>query len=64
MTEISPVELQKALKGAHYPSSRDELVRCAQDNGAEQMIMDELEHLPSGEFDNPSDVQKAVFPTG
>ncbi|MCC9305896.1 DUF2795 domain-containing protein [Kitasatospora sp. RB6PN24] len=61
MADVSPIELQMALKGANYPSSRDDLMRCAENNGADQTIMDELSHLPSQDFENPSEVQKAVF---
>ncbi|MET9549131.1 DUF2795 domain-containing protein [Streptomyces sp. NPDC006627] len=35
MADISPIDLQKALKGAEYPCNRDNLVSLAEDNGAD-----------------------------
>ena len=32
--DVNPIELQKHLKGADYPASRDDLVALARDNGA------------------------------
>ena len=61
MASISPIDLQKALKGAQYPSSRDDLVTLAKDNGADDTLVDKLAHAPTDEFDGPDDVQRAVF---
>jgi hypothetical protein len=64
MATISPVDLQKALKGANYPSDRDALVGCAKSNGAEASLVNKLEHLDRDRFDGPNDVEKAVFRGG
>jgi hypothetical protein len=55
------IELQKALKGAKYPASRDALVECARSNGASAALVDTLEHVERYEFGGPEDVEKAVF---
>jgi len=61
MTTISPIDLQKALKGADYPADRDELVSLAKDNGAGEQLVAALARAPMDRFDGPNDVQKAVF---
>ncbi|MGW4224259.1 DUF2795 domain-containing protein [Streptomyces bauhiniae] len=64
MADLSPIDLQKALKGAEYPASRDDLVSVARNNGAGDQVVDKLEHSGTQRFDGPNDVQKAVFGNG
>ncbi|MEU9925637.1 DUF2795 domain-containing protein [Streptomyces griseoluteus] len=64
MADLSPIDLQKALKGADYPASRDDLVSVARSNGADDKVVDKLEHAGKRRFDGPNDVQKAVFGKG
>ena len=61
MARISPIELQKALKGADYPADRDSLVQCAKANKAPTHLVDVLADLSRDDFDGPNEVQKAVF---
>ncbi len=57
----NPIELQKALSGASYPSKKQDLIGHAKDNGADKEILDALENLPDGDISGPDQVQKAVF---
>lgn len=61
MANLSPIGLQKTLKGATYPSSRDRLVSCAESNGADGEVVQQLSGLDVDRFDGPNDVEKAVF---
>ncbi|MER5297485.1 DUF2795 domain-containing protein [Streptomyces pharetrae] len=61
MASISPIDLQKALKGAEYPARRDDLVSLARDNGADDVLVEKLSNASTDEFDGPNDVQKVVF---
>ncbi|MFC5907978.1 DUF2795 domain-containing protein [Streptacidiphilus monticola] len=61
MADLSPIDLQKALKGANYPADRDELVECARSNGADDSLVSKLSDLGASRFDGPNDVQQAVF---
>lgn len=61
MANISPIDVQKALKGAEYPTNRDTLVQRAKSNNASSELVDALSDLDRDEFDGPNDVQKAVF---
>jgi Protein of unknown function (DUF2795) len=57
----SPIDIQKALSGAKYPSSKQDLIEHAKNNGADDEIVNSLNKLPDGEISGPDQVQKAVF---
>jgi hypothetical protein len=57
----SPIDVQKALSGAKYPSSKQDLIEHAKSNGADDEIVDSLKNLPDEEISGPDQVQKAVF---
>lgn len=57
----NPIDLQKGLSGASYPSQKQDLISHANDNGADKEILDALEKLPDGDISGPDQVQKAVF---
>ncbi|HEX4789370.1 MAG TPA: DUF2795 domain-containing protein [Actinospica sp.] len=61
MSEINPIDLQKALKGATYPAGREDLVGCAESNHADGLLVEKLRQLPDQRFEGPNDVQKEVF---
>ncbi|MEU4199934.1 DUF2795 domain-containing protein [Streptomyces sp. NPDC045470] len=61
MSDTNPIELQKALKGAHYPASKDDLVSCAEGNHAGRQMMDKISDIPGKSYENPAEVEKAVF---
>ncbi|MGW0390709.1 DUF2795 domain-containing protein [Streptomyces sp. NPDC003042] len=61
MATISPIDLQKALKGAEYPATLDDLRSLAEDNGADDQIVEKLSNSGKDRFDGPDEVQKAVF---
>jgi hypothetical protein len=64
MADVSPIDVQKALKGAEYPASGDELVSVARKNGADDAVVRKLEDSGSKRYDGPDDVQKSVFGGG
>lgn len=57
---VNPIQLQKYLKGVHYPADKKTLVERARDQGADREAMAALEDLPEQEYDRPSDVSKAL----
>jgi hypothetical protein len=61
MAELSPTDLQKALKGMEYPTDRKHLVERARKNKADEKIVRSLDGLKEDRFDGPNEVQKAVF---
>ncbi|MEU2876533.1 MULTISPECIES: DUF2795 domain-containing protein [unclassified Streptomyces] len=61
MADLSPIDLQKALSGADYPTDKQHLVERARKNKANDKIVSRLDGLKQDHFDGPNEVQKAVF---
>ncbi len=60
MAKINPIQLQKQLKGTKYPASKEDLMKQAQENGADENFRAILDRLPDQKFENPAAVSKAV----
>lgn len=60
MTKISPIQLQKHLKGVNYPASKQDLMSAAEGNGADDDVRSILDALPDEEYQTPADVSKAL----
>jgi hypothetical protein len=56
----SPIGLQKALGGIDYPASKDDILRTAKDNGADDSVLSALEGIPDRDYDGPTGVSEAV----
>jgi len=56
----SPIGIQKALKGASYPAKKQELVKTAQANGADDSTLKTLRDMPDDEYETPAAVSKAI----
>lgn len=59
MTNL-PIEVQKYLRGVDYPATKDELVRRAEEEGADENVRRALQSLPRERFDSPNDVSEAL----
>lgn len=57
---VNPVQLQKFLRGMDYPAGKDELIRHAEQHGADQKVIDTLRRIPGRTYDGPSAVSAAV----
>jgi hypothetical protein len=55
----SPANVTQHLKGMDFPASKDDLVRHAKDNGADQDVLDSIEQLPESRYGTMADVMKA-----
>lgn len=60
MAKVNPVQLQKDLKGIDYPVSKQDLIKHAQQQGADENVRSTLEQLPEQQYENPAAVSKAV----
>ena len=60
MAKINPIELQKYLKGVDYPASKDDVVKAAEKNGADDEILEALKGISDESFERPTDVTKAL----
>jgi hypothetical protein len=60
MSKPNPVRLQKYLGGVDYPAGKEQLIRKAEENGADGQVVDLLRRLPERTYDGPSGVSKAL----
>ena len=60
MASVNPIQLEKYLKGVDYPASKNDLIKRAEQNGADQRVLDTLKQLPDRSFEGPSGVSKAI----
>ena len=56
----SPAKIQQCLKGAHYPSNKEDLVNLAKKNNAPSDVMSILGLIPEKEYISPAHVMKEV----
>jgi hypothetical protein len=56
---VSPIDIQKALKGMDYPASKEQILEHAK--GADQEVLDALGKIDDREYEGPSGVSAAVF---
>lgn len=54
----SPANVATYLKGIDYPANKQDLLRHARQNGAEQDVVDVLERMPEQQYGNMADVIK------
>jgi hypothetical protein len=57
---VNPIQLQKYLGGLDYPASKEDLLRRAQEQGADTDVLQTLRSLPADQFNSPNDVSEAV----
>ncbi len=46
MTKVNPVQVQKFLGGLDYPANKEDLVKRAEQEGADENVSSTLERLP------------------
>jgi hypothetical protein len=56
----NPIQVQKFLSGVDYPAQRDALVSTAEEQGADDAVLEALRGLPDQEFDSPTAVSSAI----
>jgi hypothetical protein len=57
---VQVTDVQKALNGADYPASRDDLVSLAESNDADAEVLGALRGMEGGSFGSPADVMKGL----
>lgn len=56
----SPAKIQGCLKGAHYPSNKEDLVNLARKNSAPEDVMTILNRISDKEYSSPANLMKEV----
>lgn len=59
----SAANVTHALKGIDFPCSKQDLVKHAQSNNADSIVIDELQNLPDEQYNNMADVMKGFGQT-
>ena len=59
-SSMSPIDVEKYLRGVDYPANKTDLVKKAQQNQAPDDIIRTLQQLPSSSFNRPTDIMKAM----
>jgi hypothetical protein len=57
---VKATEIEKFLRGIHYPASKNDLNRQARDNRAPDIIIDLINNLPQRRFNSPLEVSRAI----
>jgi hypothetical protein len=52
MDEATPRELAGYLVGLPYPASRDDVIRTAASNGADDDVLDRLRNMEDGDYES------------
>jgi hypothetical protein len=60
MAKVNPVQVQKFLGGVDYPASKEDLVKHAEQQGADENVLDVLRGIPDREYDGPNAVSKEI----
>jgi hypothetical protein len=60
MATVSPKDVEKAIKGIDFPARKQDLIKCAEKNNADEMVREVLKKLPDETFNKPTDVAKAI----
>lgn len=60
---MSPIDLQKHLRGVDYPADKQTLIDTAERNGADDRVLEALRALAGDRFGSPADVSKALSKT-
>lgn len=55
--------VQKYLSGMEYPATKEELIRHAERNSADDEALEALRAIPDGEYEGPNRVSEAVART-
>jgi hypothetical protein len=58
--DVNPIQVQKYLKGADYPMTKEDLVALAQKNGAPDDVIQQLQGMNRDSFDGPNAVTQAM----
>ncbi len=59
-TVVNPIQVQKFLGGVDYPTTKDDLVMTAKDQGADENVVSTLENMPMDKFNSPNDVTETI----
>ncbi|HEX6968449.1 MAG TPA: DUF2795 domain-containing protein [Micromonosporaceae bacterium] len=57
---VNPIQLQEYLTGLDFPVSKEDLLRRAQETGADTEILETLRGLPVEQIASPVEINEAL----
>ena len=60
MAKVNSIQAQKFLGGMDYPASKDEIVKHAGQDGADENVLDVLRCIPERQYDGPNAVSHEI----
>jgi len=58
--KVNPIQVQKFLKGIDYPTSKQQLIKTAQEEGADDNVIQTLQEMSADQYNSPNDVAQAI----
>ena len=60
MAKVNTVQLQKNLNEVNYPVSKKDLIKHAEQKGADEGVLRAFKQLPSKQYETAVDVSNAI----
>ncbi|UEM19217.1 DUF2795 domain-containing protein [Skermanella mucosa] len=60
----SPTDVTHHLKGIDFPAGKEDLVKHAKQQGADESVVDLIGKMPDGQYETMADVMKGVGKAG
>jgi hypothetical protein len=60
VAKTNPIQVQKYLSGIDYPARKEDLIKRAEEQGADEELLSTLNSIEDEEFETPADVSKAI----
>ncbi len=57
---VNPVQVEKFLKGMDYPVSKQDIIQKAEEEGADENVMETLNKLPERQYNSPVSISKEL----
>ena len=56
----TPTSIARCLNGMDFPANKNEIMEYAEDNNADDELLDTLERLPEKQYGNMADVMQGI----
>ena len=60
MAKVNPVQVQKFLGGLDHPATKQDVVKKAEQEGADENVRSTLEQIGDRNYEAPADVSQAI----
>ncbi len=60
MKRVSPVQVEKFLKGMDFPATKEDIINKARQQGADDNVLETLRMLPDKQYNSPTDISRAM----